>query len=402
MNRNRTLRRIGWVVTGVGLTAALAAGLVLGAPRTKVEVGTVTRGDFTRTVEEDGRARIRDRYVLSAPVAGTLERVERHVGDRVRAGDVLAVLHPVASELLDPRSRAGLEAREGAAQAALAAARANLERAEAAAAHGASELERARRLVQGGSLPERDLEHAELEATVATRERDSARFALRMAEHEVETARAALAAGGRSDATSLPVRSPIDGLVLRVFAENEGVVAPGTPLLELGDPSAMEVVVDLLSTDAVRVEVGGSAELTGFGTGEHLEARVRLVEPTASIRLSALGVEERRVDVVLDPLDPAGKLARVGEGYAVDVRIPIERRANVLRIPTSALFRVGDRWCVFVLREGRVRRATVSVPSYGPLVSVVAGGIAEGARVVLEPPEELEEGERVEVEGESR
>ena len=401
-NRN-TRRRILFVVVGVLIIAALGAALALGAKGREVEVAPVTRGTFLRYVEEDGRARVRSRYMISTPVYGRVERSSLRVGDSVARGDVLAVIHRVPSPLLDARAERQLGARAGAAKAALARARAAEERAAATQAHAEDELARVRDLIRSGAVSVQDLEHAELEASIARRERDAARFSVHLAGHELEMARAALSTDDmRSPDARLSILAPAHGRVLRLHVESEAVVAPGTPLLEVGDPSASEIVVDLLSTDAVRVEPGVEAEISGFGTGTVLAGRVRLVEPTATVRLSALGVEERRVDVIVDPVEQVESWSRVGDGYRVDVRIPVERIENTLRVPTSALFRMGDAWCAFVVESGRVRRVQVVLSSYGPLESAVRSGLSLGAEVVLEPPEDLTDGQRVQVRRGSR
>lgn len=403
MSRNKVVRRISFGVVGIVFVAGLVALLLFGPKGPEVDVARVTQGRFVRYVEEDGRSRVRARYVISSPVGGTMERSSLRVGDVVTRGDVVAVVRRMPSPLLDARTERELQARLGAAQAALASARSTEARADAARAHADDELVRARALLRSGSVAARDLEHAELEAASARREREAAGFASHLAEHELEMARAALT---RDDAGApdmlLSIRAPADGRVLRLYAESEAVVGPATPLLEIGDPSAAEIVVDLLSTDAIRVEPGIDAEISGFGSGTTLRGRVRLVEPTATVRLSALGVEERRVDVVVDPLERDPSWARVGDGYRVDVRIPVERIENTLRVPTSALFRVGETWCAFVLEGERVRRVDVVVASYGPLESAVRSGLRVGASVVREPPEDLADGTKVTVRRASR
>jgi HlyD family secretion protein len=378
--------------------AVVVGVVVLGTPLPEVEVAPVTRGAWERVVEEDGRARVRDRFAVSSPLGGTLERLALHVGDCVAQGDTLATLHPGPPPLLDARSRAELEARRRGADASLASARTLLERADAARAHAEDELERARKLGQQGALPARDREHAELEAVVARREREAARFAVNVARHEREMIGASLEAGQADPSAkraAFLLRAPIDGCVLRVHNESETVIAPGAPILELATPGAIEVVVDLLSTDAVRVRPGTEATLYGFGADDSIRGSVRLVEPTAKLRISALGVEEERVDVVVDPIDKSDGWRRVGDGYRVDVRLAIERLEATLRVPTGALFRDGSGWAAFTLEAGRARRVRVDVARYGPVLSAVRAGLREGASVVVEPPEDLADGARI-------
>lgn len=396
-DRRRIRRRVAWVVFALLAVAGIALALVLSGAPLAVEVGEVTRGEHVRYVEEDGRARVRDRYVVSAPLAGTLERVALRVGDDVAVGDVVAILHPVASPLIDPRSRAELEAQRGAAEARLAAARARTAQAEAARVQAERDLARMDQLSRSGVLPSRELERAQLSFTVAVREREAAVELAHLSQHDLQQIRAALRVGSPGGAAEgIELRAPVEGCVLRVYQRSEAVLAPGTPIVELGDPRALEVVVDLLSTDAVRVEPGTEAEITGWGGADSLSGRVTRVEPVAIVRVSALGVEEERVDVIVDPIGTDEGWARVGDGYRVEVRIPIERFEDALRVPTSALFRTGEEWQAFVVRDDIARSVHVALTSYGPIESVVAEGLSEGDRVVLEPPEELIDGTRVE------
>lgn len=391
-------RRIVWAVIGVLLVAGVALAWYFGRARPEVDVGRVTRGTFERFVEEDGRARVRDRFVVAAPVNATVERTRFRVGDAVAQGDVVATLRPLPSSLLDTRSRSELEQRSGSAEATLGRARVSLDRAQAATEHADSELERARSLAKAGSLPPRELEHAELEARLAMRERDEARFLVHLAEHELEVARAALATTTRSTSAApdrFEIRSPVAGRILRVYQESEGPVGIGAPLLEVGDPGAIEIVVDLLSTDAVRVEPAAEAKILRWGGPGTLDGRVRVVEPVAHVKVSALGVEEQRVDVLVDVVSDAPAWKRVGDGYRVDARILLERIDDTLRVPTSALFRERDAWCAFVVEDGRARKRTVTLRAYGPLESAVESGLTEGASVVEQSPDSLRDGMRV-------
>jgi HlyD family secretion protein len=360
-----------------------------------VEVVPVTRGTYVRELEEDGRARLRERYTIAAPVAGALERVSLEVGDTVEAGAVVARIRPEVPPLLDPRARAELEARRDAAASRVAAARAGLARAEAVRAEAEVELDRSLGLERIGAIPALEREHAELELAISSRDRDGAREGLRVAQHELDQARAAVRFVSGSGLEVIELRAPIGGRVVAVRQESERWVPAGHAILELGDDTQLEVVVDLLSADAARVRPGAQARLTGFGGRGELRGVVRSVEPVASVRISALGVEEERVDVRIDPVERDERWARVGDGYRVDVGIVIERIEGALRLPTSALFREGEAWRAFVLREGRARARRVELASYGPLESAAAEGVREGVRegerVVLEPPETLQD-----------
>jgi HlyD family secretion protein len=395
--KSKSRRRI-WTAVAVMLAAGLGLAWFLGRPRPEVEVALVTRGTFERHVEDDGRARVRDRFVIAAPVAATVERTRLHAGDRVARGDLVATLRPLPSALLDARSRAELDERRGAAQARLGSARLALERAQVASQHTDAELAHARALAKTGSIPGRELEHAELEAGLAARERDEARFAVTMATHELEVARAALATAMRSTSTAperFELRAPVNGRILRVYQESEGPIALGAPLLEVGDPDVLEIVVDLLSTDAVQITPGAEAQILRWGGPEPLAARVRTIEPTAHVKVSALGVEEQRVDVVIDAVTDVAAWRRVGDGYRVDARILVERIEGVLRVPTSALFRERDDWCAFAVEEGRAVRRRVRLRGYGPVESAVESGLEEHAVVIEQPAATLRNGMRV-------
>lgn len=386
-----------WAAGAAAVVAVLVLVAALGAPRPEVELASVRQATFVRYVEEDGRARVRDRYVISAPMAGYLERLAVEVGDAVEAEAVVATLRAAPSPLLDARTRTELEQQEGAAEAQLASGRAGEARAQAVLLQAARDLERARRLASAGTVTTVELEQAEQRHTVASRDLELAEQASHLAEHERARVRALLGRPGPGGAPGIALHAPVAGRVLRIWQQSEGVVAAGTPILEVGDPSALELVVDLLSTDAVHVRPGVMAEVRGWGGEEPIQARVRTVQPVATPRMSALGVEEERVDVILDPEGANPDFARVGDGYRVDVRVPVARLEDALVLPTGALFRVGERWWVFVADDGVVRRAPVEVASYGPLESAVAGGLELGAQVVVQPPETLEDGGKVRV-----
>jgi HlyD family secretion protein len=394
--RKRVRRRAFWAALSFAVVALLVAAVLLGASRPEIEVATVTRGAYVRFVEEDGRTRIRDRYVLSAPLAGAVGRVTLRVGDPVAAGAVVAVIHPAASPLLDVRSRSELEQRVGAAQARVRSGRATLTQVDASRAQLARDHARAEELARSGAISGRELEVTASQLAMVTHEHAAAAQAVHVAEHELAQARAALRGGGPAPA-GFELRAPVSGRVIELHQESETVVTAGTPIVTVGDPGSLEVVVDLLSTDAVAVEPGGDAELSGFGAAGSLRGRVRSVQPVAKVRLSALGVEEERVDVIVDPVEIDAPWRRVGHGYRVDVRIPVERLDGVLRVPTGALFRVADSWRAFVVVEGVVEQREVTLVSYGPLESVVGAGLREGEQVVVQPPDSLRDGTRVEV-----
>jgi len=388
-----------WVVRGAwaAVIAVGIAGLAYAwRPQAiPVDAAAVTRGDLVVTVDEVGKTRVRDRYVVAAPLAGNLLRIDLRAGDKVRSGGVLARLAPMEAPLLDPRTRAEAASRSGAASAGERQARAAIGRAELASTFAADELARVRTLVKGGTLAPDALVHAELEARMRAEELASARFAGQMAAHEVAMASAALARfGPGASREGFDVTAPIDGSVLRVPAQSAGPVQAGTPLLELGDPTALEIVTDVLSADAVRIAPGASVLLERWG-GAPLRAHVRRVEPSGFTRLSALGVEEQRVPVVVDLDEPREKWATLGDGYRVEARIVIEERRGVLRAPVGAVLRHGDGWAVYAITAGRAKLVPVVLGSQSNLDVEIKQGLAERDMVVTHPGEKVKEGEKL-------
>lgn len=387
----RWVRRIGAIIAGAAALAALVYALL---PKpVPVELGAVTRGHFEQTVEDDGKTRVRDRYVVSAPVAGNLLRIDLKAGDEVAEGAVLAAIVPGVSPMIDRRTRNELEERVGAAEAAYARASAAVRQAEATLAQARADLARTRTLVEAGTASRSRLERDELAATVAAREVEATRFAEHTSEHDVELARAALADPSAGDSGGRwIIRSPVAGRVFRVIQESEGPVAVGAPLLEIGDPREIEVVVDVLSTDAVAIKPGAPARIVRWGGDGTLAARVRQVEPSAFTKVSALGVEEQRVNVVIDILAPLEQRRGLGDGFRVDAQIVTFESDDALKVPTSALFREGDEWKVFVAAHGVARKRTVRVARRSETEAMIAGGLSEGEAVVLYPGDALGDG----------
>lgn len=389
------------------LALALAVG-VLGVvalllpERVPVDVGRVERGPFELTVEEDGRTRVRERYLVSAPVHGMLLRIDLEAGDRVERGGLLAAIVPTAPPLLDIRSREELAQRIAAAEAALESATASLEHLNVARDEARRELERARRLASEGILSARDLERAAFAAGARDKQVAAAEFDRDVAAHELEMAHAARrqlreeAHEPGSGAEPWEIRSPVPGRVLRVLQESEGVVTAGTPLLELADPADLEAIVDLLTSDAVRVSRGARVRVEGWGGDHALEGRVRYVEPSAFTKVSALGVEEQRVNVHIDIVSAPEEWSALGDGFRIDARITLFERTDALKAPASALFRDGDGWAVFVVDEGRARRRGVDIATRSDREAIVRDGLSEGDRVIIYPSDDLLDGARVE------
>jgi HlyD family secretion protein len=381
------------------VSAALVLALIVWSFRPQpvpVDLARVARGTLRVTIDEEGRTRVRERYVVSAPVAGRLQRVELEPGDTVAANQtVVATFLPATPNPLDPRSRAEAEARLKAAQAALEQARVGLQRARTELTFSRRELERYREIEKFGGTTEERL--AALEFDVRTREAQAkaGELAVQAADHEVEALRAVLrqfadAAGARQ--VALTLRSPVAGVVLRLHQESEAPVAAGTPLIEIGNPAQLEIVTDLLSTDAVRIRAGFKVLVDGWGGESTLHGRVRLVEPAGFTKISALGVEEQRVNVLIDFDVPPQGTQRLGDGYQVETRIIVWERAGILKVPTSALFRAGETWRVFTVRDDAAAAVEVEIGQRSALEAELISGLAEGDQVIVHPGDTIGDG----------
>ena len=372
------------------LILAMIAIVLRPAPAT-VELGRVVRGDLRVTVEEEGKTRIRDRYVISAPAAGRVLRVDLTEGDPVKEGDVVVRLEPVP---LDERTRAEARARLQAAEAAQRAADARVRQVGESLEQARRNHKRADELATEGLRSPEERESFELAEATLAKELEAARFAARAAAYQAEAARATLLAD-HPGGGAVAVRSPVTGRVLRVVQESERSVLAGSPVLEIGDPASLEVVIDLLSTDAVRVRPGAAMELDG-GENRKLHARVRNVEPSAFTKISALGVEEQRVNVIGDFDGPPGRL---GDAFRVEAAITLWEGTGVLKVPASALFRRGDAWSVFAVDGGRARRRDVEIGHRNPAEAEVLRGLAAGETVILHPSDRIKDGVRVRATG---
>lgn len=387
---------------GLGLTAlALVAALVWGfMPRpVPVDAAAAGRGSLRVTVEEEGRTRVIDRYVVSAPVAGYVQRIQLRVGDAVVQCQTLAELEPLRSAVLDPRSRAEAEARVAAAQAAVLAAEQTARAAVADAQIAQKDYARRKALFQDGRISREEHDRAEAAARRAEATRRSSAFAVEVARHELEAARTALEYSAAPAAGTVPervaVQSPVAGQVLRIVRESEGVVASGQPLIEIGDPAALEVEIEVLSADAVRIRPGMSVEFSRWGGDGILEGRVRVIEPTGFTKVSALGVEEQRVLVIADITSPPESWSRLGDGYRVEAGFILWEGGDVLQIPASALFRHHDGWAVFTLDAGRARLTPVTVGRSNGFAAQILDGMTEGTPVIVHPSDAIADGVRV-------
>jgi HlyD family secretion protein len=420
----------------------LIAGIVYGLRPQPVPVETarVTTGPLRVTVEEEGKTRLRSRYIVSAPVAGFMSRLRLKAGDRVNSGDVITRLSPVNAPFLDTRMRDTGEARVDVAEAALGVAEARVRVAESAleVAHARvrpleeqqrsaqvdldywkREQTREEALVKSGDLPaarldktrteiaraesaveaaKRTIETARMQIDSSTAELNAAKAQLRPETAEVAAAKAQLrsaASGKASNVETIPVIVPAGGRVIRVIQESEGVVAPGTPLIEVGDANAVEVEVEVLSPDAVQMAPGTRVLLSGWGGSGVLEARVRVIEPGGFTKISALGVEEQRVRVIADITSPEKEWAKLGDGYRVEASFVLWEAESIVQVPANALFRNEGGWAVFVIEDGMARRHAVEVGHRTGLAAEIVKGLKDGDTVVAHPDETVADGRMV-------
>lgn len=370
-----------------------------------VDMGEVTRGTLRLTIDEEGRTRVRDAYVVSSPVAGQLQRVSVQPGDPVVRGEtVVALMRPTNPAALDVRNREQAIAAVNAAEAALRVGRADLNAAMANRDLAEAELARTEQLVDRGISTGAALDRARQAARVAQANVDTAEAAISMREAEIANAQAQLigfddpglatAVGGGSD--DIPLYAPADGRILRVIQQSETTLPAGAPIMEIGNiDNDLEVVVDLLSTDAVRVSVGDPVIIADWGGPADLAGEVIRVDPFGITQFSALGVEEQRVNAVIAFTDPTDHYTGLGHGFRVETRIVVWQAEETLIVPASALFRSRDAWAVFVVVEGVAELRNVEIGPNNGVAAQVTGGLSEGDRVVLYPSSGLSDGMRV-------
>ena len=405
------MKRWAWII---GLSVIVAAGTYLGLrPKpVAVEAVSVATGTLRVTIEEEGKMRLRDRYVVSAPVSGYTPRLRWKAGDLVRSGSPVTVLEPPPPAVLDARTKDEGLARVNSGEAALAVAQSRVNTQEEQIRAAKTDLDywrlqagREERLLKSGDIPATRLDRtrADLnraEATLATAERAAVttRREVESARAEMATTRAALRqTAGSSTGERIPVIAPVSGRVIRVVRESEGTVNAGEALLEIGNARALEVVVEVLSADAVKLTPGTRVLLDRWGGDTTLEARVRVVEPGGFTKISALGVEEQRVRVVAGLVTPEEQWAQLGDGYRVEASFILWESAKVLQVPSNTLFRAGEGWAVFVVEEGIARRRTVQTGHRSGLAAEITGGLREGDLVIAHPDETVEDGKAVAV-----
>jgi HlyD family secretion protein len=388
-----------WVPLVLALAVALA--WLFRPAAVPVDLVKVERGPLMVSVSDEGETRVRDMYVVSAPVPGRMRRVDLEAGDAVVAEKtVVARIEPSDPASLDVRSAAEARASVDAAAASRTHAAAQVRRAQAELEFARSELARIRVLARSNTVSANDLDSAERRAKTADAALGEARAEQQVRESEYQVARARLMTPASrtrtADCDCVTVFSPVSGDVLRVVTESEGVVQSGTPILEVGDPDKLEVVVDLLSSDAVRVQAGQRAVIEAWGGPAPLEGVVRRVEPFGFTKVSALGIDEQRVNVIIDIKEPRQQWQRLGHGYRVEPRIVLWEGRDVLKVPLSALFRQGQRWAVFVADGGRAVLREVEIGHENGLEAEVTSGLAAGERIVLHPGDRVAPGARIE------
>jgi HlyD family secretion protein len=398
----KAIRRSTIVLIGLGI-AALTVWALLPQP-VPVDMATIGRGPLEVTVEDEGITRIREVYTVSAAIGGKMLRSPREVGDEVTANKTLvASIEPTAPTFLDVRSQRVNQAAVQAAQAAVDLAEAKIKESKAQLEFTRNDLARAEKLAASKTISDRALEKAKLDVDSAEAAVASAVATLEVRRRELESAKAHLIQPGEinadahsaNDINDIHVYSPVDGRVLKIIAESEQVVLPGAPLLEIGDPRDLEIAVDFLSRDAVRIKPGDPARIESWGGDKILRAKVRRVEPTGFTKVSALGIEEQRVKVILDFTGPPSEWQQLGHGYRVIARVVIWHSEDALQVPLGALFREGDNWAVFVVAKGRAERRLVTIDERNLHAARVVKGLTLGDKVVLHPSDRVHDGVRV-------
>jgi HlyD family secretion protein len=392
------LRR--WTIIII-ITAGVILAIVYGfMPKpVSVDVVKVSRGPLKVTVEEEGKTRVKDRFVLSAPVAGFMRRIKLDVGDSVQKGETLVEIEPLKSNLLDPRSRATAEAAVSSAEAALRVEEERVRSAEADAEYSRRNLERIKKLFEGGYVAKDALEQAETGAKRAEANLLSAEAAVKVARAELDRARTVLrhsaAEETRIQGKIVTIQAPVSGSVLKIYRESEGVVQSGEPLIDIGDPKNLEVKVEVLSADAVRIKPGTPVLFERWGGNSTLSGKVRVVEPAGFTKISSLGVEEQRVFVIVDLTSSDQNEQRLGDGYRLEASFIIWEGKDVLQVPASALFRKQEGWAVFVVKNNKAILREVKVGHRTGLAAEILSGLTEGEEVISHPDNSIEEGTRL-------
>ncbi|TWU46052.1 Macrolide export protein MacA [Novipirellula aureliae] len=366
-----------------------------------VQVSAVVSGPLRVTVQEDGKTRIREKYTVSAPVSGRLSRIELNEGDFITEKTLLAVILPSDPAILDKRTAAEANARVQAAESAVRRAQSRQQQARINLELSESKFDRAKRLRPEGAISQEEYDIAKSERLAAAQAIETASFDSEIASFELKMAKAALDQFSADDVEvtvePFEIYSPITGRVLRVLQESSTVVAVGTPLIEVGDPRNLEMEIDVLSTDAVKIQSGAEVTIEHWGGGSPLKGNVRVVEPGAFTKISSLGVEEQRVNVIADFNEPPERIATLGDGYRIEARITVNQLDNAILVPNSSLFRHDRRWHVLAVEKGKAMLKPVETGLQNESQTQIVGGLAEGDSVIEYPSDKLSPGTAVRV-----
>jgi len=393
-------KRLAWILFALGVIAGL---LYSFQPRPVfVELAQVGRAPLQVNVVEEGKTRLIDRFIISAPVSGFAQRINLEVGDAVKLGDVLLQLAPQRSRVLDPRSRAGAEARVAAALASLHAAEEGVGSGGADATLAMASLKRLKKLHAEGLSPQESLDTAEARSDRARSSLRSAKFSVEVARFKLEEAETVLnysaAEAQPGEMPLVSIKAPVQGDILKILHQSEGVVQEGRPLIEIGDPSALEVETDVLSADVIHINVGMKVFFERWGGNVPLEGRVRLVEPAGFTKVSALGVEEQRVRVLSEIHSPKALWEKLGDGFRVETRFVLWQGDNILQVPTNTLFRYKGGFAVFIVQSDKASRREVEVGHQNGLGTEIVSGLSEGDWVITHPNDVIEDGVNIRTE----
>lgn len=388
-----------WIIIAVVAVVVLLIAYGFLPKAVPVDAVKAGRGQMMVTVDEEGKTRVKEKYVISTPVSGFMRRIRLEAGDTVKKGQVVVELEPLRSSVLDPRSRAEAEAAVLAADAALKATEENSQRAAAEAEYAKANLVRIKKLFDQGYVSKDEMEHAETEAKRTEAGRLSSEAGVKVARFELDKARSVLQysadEGGVNRGRAVALRSPVNGRILKLHRESEGVVNSGEALIEIGDPDNLEVRVEVLSADAVKIKHGTPVIFKRWGGEPVLSGMVRVIEPAGFTKISSLGVEEQRVVVIADITSANEGKKSLGDGYRVEASFVIWEGKDVLQIPASALFRKGDAWAVFVIKNKKAQLQQVETGRRNGLTAEILSGLTEGEEVITHPDDSIKEGTRV-------
>lgn len=390
-------KHLGLIASVIVILAIIGVGFI---PRPAlVDITLVKRGSFQVTIEEEGKTRVIDHYVLSAPVDGFARRINLEIGDPVEKDQQIVCLEPLRSNVLDPRSRAEAEARVSASRAALNAANQNARAAEADAQFAKDEEARFKRLYESGTIPYDKYQQSIADAQRTKAKLESAKFAVQVAQFEKTAAEAALrysaAQSSGEEPETVSIKAPVSGEVLKIHHKSEGVVNKGDPLLDIGDPHSLEVEIEVLSRDAVRIKPGTKVEFTRWGGDNPLEGSVRTIEPVGFTKISALGVEEQRVHVIADITSPKKEWEDLGDGYRVETSFILWEGKDILQVPSSALFHYKDGWALYSANDDVAELRIVKTGQRSGIATRILSGITEGEKIINHPGDNLKPGVRV-------